>query len=40
MSFKDKHALETLPKQMAEMRATLEASLASRLPAARLLYWT
>ncbi len=27
-------------EQMAEMRATLEASLASRLPAARLLYWT
>ena len=27
-------------EQMAEMRATLEASLARRLPAARVLYWT
>lgn len=27
-------------EQMAEMRATLEAALARRLPAARLLYWT
>jgi len=27
-------------EQMTEMRATLEASLASRLPVARLLYWT
>lgn len=27
-------------EQMAEMRASLEASLAHRLPAARLLYWT
>lgn len=27
-------------EQMAEMRATVEASLASRLPSARLLYWT
>ena len=27
-------------EQMAEMRAALEASLAHRLPAARLLYWT
>jgi spore photoproduct lyase len=27
-------------EQMTEMRATLEASLAARLPGARLLYWT
>ncbi len=27
-------------EQMAEMRATLEAALTRRLPAARLLYWT
>ena len=27
-------------EQMAEMRATLQAALARRLPAARLLYWT
>ena len=27
-------------EQMAEMRATLEAAVASRLPQARLLYWT
>jgi spore photoproduct lyase len=27
-------------EQMAEMRATVEAALAYRLPAARLLYWT
>ena len=27
-------------EQMAEMRATLEAALARRLPAVRLLYWT
>jgi len=29
-----------LKEQMAEMRAVIEASLASRLPTARLLYWT
>jgi len=29
-----------LKEQMAEMRAIIEASLASRLPTARLLYWT
>ena len=27
-------------QQMAEMRATLQAALACRLPMARLLYWT
>ena len=27
-------------EQMAELRAVLEGSLARRLPAARVLYWT